>query len=341
MPTGSDEGDQPPIDSASHDTVALPRISGEPPINPAPVEGEPLDGGPLEGGPLDGVPLDRVPLDGVPLDGVPLDTFALDPGLVAAAAAGGSYMSPWGEMPGYSDDNNTVLPVGPVGGRRMRDGAAGGGSGAGGGPSTPSPAGRFLVPVALAIVSVVALVAAWTHLGQHDPETVSVGASTISSLPPVPTLSAPAAPTGGASVPAAPTGAASSPTSTPATSTSPSAGTSGPAASSTASPSAPPSSAVAPTDPDRSVPVVVLNATGRPGLASKVAAKLRAQGWNVVTVGNWTRGGVTQTTVFLNGHVRAAATMQRDVSTADVVTLPLAGMPKLRLILVIGPDYPR
>jgi hypothetical protein len=72
-----------------------------------------------------------------------------------------------------------------------------------------------------------------------------------------------------------------------------------------------------------------------------VAQKLRAQGWQVVSVGNWTRGGIPLTTVFVTGHAEAAATMRRDVKSADGTLPTRIGMPKNRLVLVIGKDFPR
>ncbi len=89
------------------------------------------------------------------------------------------------------------------------------------------------------------------------------------------------------------------------------------------------------------MPVVVLNGTSRPGLAAKVAAKLRAEGWKVTSVGNWGKGAVAATTIYLNGHVAARDTMIKDLPAADGrVELPVAGMPKLRLVVVVGKDYP-
>ena len=85
----------------------------------------------------------------------------------------------------------------------------------------------------------------------------------------------------------------------------------------------------------------MLNATSRAGLAAKVAAKLRADGWQVISIGNWTGGGITQTTAYLIGHVHAQATMQSDIKTATIVNALLPGMRPKTMTLVIGPDYPR
>jgi hypothetical protein len=91
---------------------------------------------------------------------------------------------------------------------------------------------------------------------------------------------------------------------------------------------------------DRAVSVVVYNATSRTGLAATVAAQLRAKGWTVVSIGNWRRGGVSQTTVFVNGRKDAAATMRRDFKAADLTRTLLSGMPSGRLVVVVAGDYP-
>ncbi|HET8970674.1 MAG TPA: LytR C-terminal domain-containing protein [Candidatus Nanopelagicales bacterium] len=91
----------------------------------------------------------------------------------------------------------------------------------------------------------------------------------------------------------------------------------------------------------RDVDVVVLNATNRTGLAAGVAAKLREQGWTVVSVANWRGGGVPETSVFTSGGAAAAVrTLQRDVPSADQVRSPLPGMSTGRLVLVLAADYP-
>jgi hypothetical protein len=254
------------------------------------------------------------------------------PGFAAPSSAPGDF---------HADD---ILPVTPPGGRRSRrealesdpDHVDGGATTAGERRTTPSPLGRLVVPIALALVSAVALFAAWTHLQDTSTSTVPVGAGG-------PSASSPAIPTFDASP-----GASTSPTSATSPSDSPSPAASSPAASSPAasSPAAssPPASSPAATPSvltsfDRQPPVIVLNATNRPGLASKVAAKLRAQGWKVVSVGNWRRGGVTSTTSYMIGHLKAAATMQHDLPTVTLVDGLLPGMQKLHLTLVIGDDY--
>jgi hypothetical protein len=232
----------------------------------------------------------------------------------------------------HTDD---VLPVLPVGGRRARRESLDPDLETGAGwdhprPATPSPLGRLVVPIALALVSAVALFAAWSHLPANSKApAVPVGAGGPSaSAPPVVAFSASPLPSTSPS--------AVAPSDTPAASA--------PAASSPAASSPAASSPAASTPPvltsfDRKPPVIVLNATGRSGLASKVAASLRAQGWSVVSVGNWRGGAVTSTTSYMVGHLKAAATMQHDLPTVTLVDGLLPGMQKQHLTLVIGSDY--
>jgi hypothetical protein len=209
---------------------------------------------------------------------------------------------------------------------------------------TPSGAGRVLLPIALCLVGVVALGAGWTHLeSERAAEAQTPVAASPSGKPPVPSL--------GAASPSATPAASTSPSASPSASrsASPSASASRSAAPTpSASPSSTGSSAptsapsASPTPPpviDRSVPVVVLNATDRTGLAAEVAKRLRAKGWTVVSVGNWTRG-VPTTTVYATGRAAAAATMRYDAKPADATRPTRDGMPANRIVLVIGPDFP-
>jgi hypothetical protein len=229
-------------------------------------------------------------------------------------------MTPYGELPAYNADD--VLPSGSPGkdSRAARASKAGGtGSGDGGGPrrTGPTPLGRAVLPLGLALVSAVALVAGWTHLQEdraNDTVTLPAASSTRTA--------------GGSQTPVA--------------SESPSAvasATQKPAASSSASPSASTSPTALPVD--RSVPVVVLNSTARTGLAAKVAASLRKDGWTVVSVGNYRGGRLALTTVFARGNANAVATMRSDLPTKDAVKAPVGAMNPNRLTVVIGADYPR
>ncbi len=219
-------------------------------------------------------------------------------------------MTAYGELPAYSSDN--VLPSGPVGGRRRGDRDARSGP-----PrrTTPTRLGRIVLPASLALVSGVALFAAWTHL--EDTRETQTPTATVSQRASTPVVVAPSV------------GPSVAPSVVPSVAATPSVAASAPAAS--------PSTPVV----DRSVPVVVLNSTPRTGLAAKVAARLRADGWKVVSIGNYRGGGITATTVFAQGHAAAVATIRRDLPTRDAVARPLGAMSGSRLTVVVGPDYPR
>jgi len=217
-------------------------------------------------------------------------------------------VGPYGDLPSYSSEH--VLPVG-------RPGRHGGSGGSGGRPprTTPSPLGRVVVPVALAVVAVVALIAGWSTLQNMRGSDVASPAPTRTSTP---------APTTSRTATAAPT-ASATPTST-------------------SSPTATPSATSTSSAPvvDRTPVVVVLNATNRSGLAAAVARQLRAKGWTVARIDNWRRGGVSTSTLFATtAKADAAATMRRDLPALDVTRAQLVGMSPNRLYVVIGSDYPR
>ena len=208
----------------------------------------------------------------------------------------------------------------------------------------PTPLGRVVLPLILALVSGVAIVAGWIHL-QDDREASAPtpGASVDASLGPAAPVVGPAPP--GSSASSSPTVASESPSPTvsDSPSVSPSTVVSSPPAVVASSPAASPSataSSTAATKVDRSVPVVVLNTTKRVGLAAKVAAQLRKDGWTVVLVGNF-RGTLAVTTVYAEGNADAVATMQSDLPTKDRQKPPFGAMNPKRLTVVIGTDYPR
>ncbi len=209
----------------------------------------------------------------------------------------------------------------------------------------PTPLGRVVLPLILALVSGVAIVAAWVHL--EDDRAASATAPNPSASSTVGGSLGPAAPVVGPSAPGS-SAPSSSPTTepvspTPTVSDSPSPVDSTPPAVVASSPAASPSasaSSTAATKVDRSVPVVVLNSTARVGLAAKVAAQLRKDGWTVVLVGNF-RGTLAVTTVYAEGNEDAVATMQADLPTKDRQKPPFGAMNPTRLTVVIGTDYPR
>jgi hypothetical protein len=228
----------------------------------------------------------------------------------------------------WSDD---ILPV-PDGGRRARREAAE----AHDPRPARSPLGRVVLPLALVLVALVALVAAWNHLQNKDDASLTGGPAVSNGTVTAPSVTASTVPTTSASGRIAPSDGVSG--TAPAVSD-------GATTTSSTTPSTAPSTSASPSTIarpiDRSVPVVVLNATSRTGLAGKVAAQLRAKGWTVTSVGNWSKGGITKTTVYLNGHLNAQATIRKDLPAAKgPVLMPLPSMPKLRMVVVVGDDYP-
>ena len=179
---------------------------------------------------------------------------------------------------------------------------------------TPSRLGRLLVPIALGAVAVMALIAGWTHFQNSGSDSTIVVAPTNQPAASTAPTVAPVVPTPAVSiVPTIPSAAPVDPT--------------------------PGSSSAAPVigTADRSVPVVVLNASGTKGLAAKVADELRAKGWTVLSIGNYASSA--QTTVYSPGPRTASATMRSDVPQASLTHKPLPGMSKSHITLVLGTNY--
>jgi hypothetical protein len=89
-----------------------------------------------------------------------------------------------------------------------------------------------------------------------------------------------------------------------------------------------------------SIAIVVLNETGRAGLAATVAARLRAKGWTVSGVGNF-RGVVPATTVYYPaGHEAAAAAAAKSLPTPARVLPRFGNLSLTRLTVVVTTNYP-
>ena len=260
------------------------------------------------------VPVDPAPAVEIPAVPAEPSSAEQETVVLAAPAAAASYLA---------DD---IPPAAPVGRRRhsveepepRR--------------TTPTPLGRALLPLGLALVSAVALVAGWTHL-QED--RASSTAAPITSSPAA-TPSASDSATASPSVSPSASPSVSPSTTASASSGSPSPSTSASGAPVASSPAASPSAKV-----DRSVDVVVLNSTSRTGLAAKVAASLRRDGWTVVQVGNYRGGRLAVTTVFARGHADAVATMGDDLAGPSTTKQPTGSMNPARITVVIGANYPR
>jgi hypothetical protein len=88
------------------------------------------------------------------------------------------------------------------------------------------------------------------------------------------------------------------------------------------------------------IALVVLNQTGRSGLASVVAARLRAKGWTVSGIGNF-RGVVSATTVYYPvGHEAAAQAAARSLPTPPRILPRFGNLSTSRLTVIVTTNYP-
>ena len=185
--------------------------------------------------------------------------------------------------------------------------------------SGPENLRRIVVPALLAVASIVALLVAFNSCSdpydQGEGLVTPIGQPTLSPTPTTPS----------------PTATDSS-TPTPTVTSSPSASASTtptPTASQTASPSPTPTLA-----PKR--PVVVLNGTTTIGLAAAYRLKVTRAGWNVVSIGNWTRSSVSATTIFYpSGFKASAKRLADDLSGTQLTREALSGMSSTQLTIVV------
>ena len=99
-------------------------------------------------------------------------------------------------------------------------------------------------------------------------------------------------------------------------------------------PQTPTSAASTPTTPARPA-LVVLNNSRVPGLADRAAARFRAGGWQVASVGNL-RGRIIATTVYYAPGSRAAATaLAAQFPSITRVQPRLSGLPAVPLVVVV------
>lgn len=83
------------------------------------------------------------------------------------------------------------------------------------------------------------------------------------------------------------------------------------------------------------LPVVVLNQSGRPGLASRTAASLRSAGWTVSSVGNF-RGAVPSTTIYYpDGALAAAQALADQLPGPDRVRPVFSGISATKLTVIL------
>jgi cytoskeletal protein RodZ len=186
-----------------------------------------------------------------------------------------------------------------------------------------SVAGAIL-PSLLAVVAVTALVTALYVWRGQEAQLEAPAAAPAGAEPSV--AAAPSSPTTGASAQSSPQPGTASPSATRA------------ATPTTSTSAAPPPATSAPAAAD--TPVVVLNQTARAGLASRVAERLRGQGWTVAGTGNF-RGSVPATTVYYPPGAEAAAqALAQTLPTGPRVRPRFGNLSTTRLTVVVTDDYP-
>lgn len=89
---------------------------------------------------------------------------------------------------------------------------------------------------------------------------------------------------------------------------------------------------------DKTQPVAVYNATGTPGLASRVGATVAADGWTLGPLGNWGGGPQTGSVIFYDGPAQKAGAdaLAALLGIQTVVESAEFNMP---LVVVLGPGF--
>lgn len=183
--------------------------------------------------------------------------------------------------------------------------------------SGPENLRRIVVPALLAVASIVALLVAFNSCSdpydQGEGLATPIGQPTLSPTPTTPSATPTNTSTPTPTVTSSPTFSA---TATP---------------TSTASATATPSPTLAPKRP-----VVVLNGTTTIGLAAAYRLKVTRAGWNVVSIGNWTRSSVSATTIFYpSGFKPSAKRLADDLSGTQLTREALSGMSSTQLTIVV------
>lgn len=184
--------------------------------------------------------------------------------------------------------------------------------------SGPENLRRIVVPALLAVASIVALLVAFNSCSdpydQGEGLATPIGQPTLSPTPTTPSATPTNSSTPTPTVTSSPTFSA---TATP---------------TSTASATATPSPTLAPKRP-----VVVLNGTTTIGLAAAYRLKVTRAGWNVVSIGNWTRSSVSATTIFYpSGFKPSAKRLADDLSGTQLTREALSGMSSTQLTIVVA-----
>ena len=83
--------------------------------------------------------------------------------------------------------------------------------------------------------------------------------------------------------------------------------------------------------------IAVLNGTTTIGLAAAYRLKVTRAGWNVVSIGNWTRSSVSATTIFYpSGFKSSAKRLADDLSGTQLTREALSGMSSTQLTIVVA-----
>jgi hypothetical protein len=93
----------------------------------------------------------------------------------------------------------------------------------------------------------------------------------------------------------------------------------GPSPTAARAPSGAPAGGQSDNDGERSsIDVVVLNASGKPGLAADVAKAAKKAGWTVAEVGNWIYPAAVNAVYYPEGHQSEAELLAKDVEIESV-----------------------
>lgn len=108
-----------------------------------------------------------------------------------------------------------------------------------------------------------------------------------------------------------------------------------PAPSETPSPAASPENAAV---VDKTQPVAIYNATGTPGLASRVGATVASGGWTLGPLGNWGGARQTASVIFYEGPEQLA-NAEALAALLSIPTLVDSAEFKMPLVVVLGPGF--
>ena len=89
---------------------------------------------------------------------------------------------------------------------------------------------------------------------------------------------------------------------------------------------------------DKTQPVAIYNATGTPGLASRVGATVASDGWALGPLGNWGGARQTSSVIFYNG-AEQRANADALAALLNIATLVDSAEFNMPLVVVLGPGF--